>query len=124
MVRSTNLPVFGFSDSDPHVVGFDQGYFRSVNESLGQFLGIRDDLYRRLLKMRARLTVSRMSVPELDAAVGEVVPGAAYQDSNTRALTLYIGTEIDIQDKSVCAPLWPRPATVRLVINDTTALPL
>ena len=123
-IAATNLPVFGFSGSGTPVVGFDQGYFRSVNANLSPRTGIDDVRYRRLLNMRAQLIVSRYTIPELDLAVQEVVPDAQYQDHANLNLTLYIGTALTDSDKELYLPYWPKPAGVGLTINDSVALPI
>ena len=124
VVLSLTEPVFGFEGSASHVVGFDQGYFRSTDDSLSPRLGIDDERYRRLLKMRARTMVSRYTTPELDYAVQAVVEDALYQDHANLNLTLYVGTALTDYDKSIYRPHWPKPAGVGLTINDTVALPI
>ena len=122
--RATDVPVFGFEGAGAPVVGFDQGYFRSVDERLSPSRGINDGQYKRLLKMRGKLLFSRYTIPEMDSAVQEVIAHAVYQDHGNGDLTLYVGTEQTPNDLALYAPLWPRPATVLLTVNDAVSLPI
>ena len=124
VVLSLTEPVFGFKDSAAHVVGFDQAFFRSVQDNLSPRTGIDDGRYRKLLKMRARTITSTYTIQTLNAAVQEVVDDAQYQDHGDLSLTLYVGTDLTMFDKDLYLPYWPRPAGVGLTINDTVALPV
>ena len=121
---ATDIAVFGFSGGGANVVGFDQGYFRSVNENLSPRQGIDDERYRRLLRMRSHMLVSRHTIPEMNAAAQEVVADAQYEDHVDLSLTLYVGTDLSDSDKMLYNLYWPRPAGVMLTVNDTVALPL
>ena len=99
-------------------VGFDQGLFDTVNETLSPRLPVADALYRRLLMMRARVLMSDGSASDLEGSASRVFPVTRYRDNGDMTFDV-LGYYLDPQYRHALAALnavggFPSPAGVSL----------
>ena len=113
-----NFSFFGFHGSGG--VGFDQGPFATVIESLSPRVPVGDGYYRVVLRMRSAALLADASVPGLEGVVRQDFPEASYQDGGDMMATLHV-TDTRTQLLAVLSAIdaWPKPGGVALTVETT-----